>query len=115
MVEKLDGVLQRHPTYPEATLAEVLDKITDSIHTTRQGLNLGFLPDSRHWSTLIDLAESDRFVVALISGVLEPELLARMNVDELTKTMDELKEMPRNEFQAQVRSSRPSLMAGGSS
>ncbi|KAG5963329.1 hypothetical protein E4U58_003596 [Claviceps cyperi] len=114
VAEKLDGVLQRHPTYPEATLAEVLDKITDSIHATRQGLNLGFLPDSRHWSTLVDLAENDRFVVALMSGVLEAEPLARMNVDELTKTMDELKEMPRMEFMAQARSSRPSSMAAGS-
>ncbi|KAG6035930.1 hypothetical protein E4U19_004036 [Claviceps sp. Clav32 group G5] len=115
VAEKLDGVLQRHPTYPEATLAEVLNKITDSIHATRQGLNLGFLPDSRHWNTLIDLAENDRFVAALISGVLEAEPLARMNIDELTKTMDELKEMPRTEFKTQVRRSRPSLMAGGSS
>ncbi|KAG5941505.1 hypothetical protein E4U59_001680 [Claviceps monticola] len=115
VAEKLDGVLQRHPRYPEATLAEVLNKITDSIHATRQSLNLGFLPDSRHWSTLVDLAENDRFVVALISGVLEAEPLARMSIDELTKTMNELTEMPRTEFKTQVRRSRPSSMAGGSS
>lgn len=100
---KLDGVLQQNPTYSEATLAEVLNKITDSIHATRQSLNLGFLPDSRHWSTLVDLAENDRFVAALISGVLEAEPLARMSIDELTKTMDELKEMPLTELKTQVR------------
>ncbi|KAG6247405.1 hypothetical protein E4U23_003822 [Claviceps purpurea] len=103
VAEKLDGALQQNPTYSEATLAEVLNKITDSIHATRQSLNLGFLPDSRHWSTLVDLAENDRFVAALISGVLEAEPLARMSIDELTKTMDELKEMPLTELKTQVR------------
>ncbi|KAG5985023.1 hypothetical protein E4U55_001959 [Claviceps digitariae] len=108
LAEKLDGLVQQHPAYPWAASVEVLDNITNTIHMTRQGLKLGFLPDSRHWSTLIDMVDNDRFVVALRSGVLKPESLANMNVDELTKTLNMLKDLPHSEFQAQVMKSAPS-------
>ncbi|KAG6039441.1 hypothetical protein E4U41_002621 [Claviceps citrina] len=103
MAKKLDRVLQRHPAYPGTDSAGVLDKIIESIYTTRQGLKHGFLPDSRHWSTLIEFVEHDRFVVALMSGVLSAESLAEMNVEQLNKTMDALNKLPLNEFVAQVK------------
>ncbi|KAG5923385.1 hypothetical protein E4U42_004972 [Claviceps africana] len=102
MVERLQQVLQAYPEYPGSTPIEALDNIINIIHTTRQGLKLGFLPDSRHWSTLIEFVGDNRFVIALMAGILKPESLANMNVDELTNTLKALNGIPLNDFTDQV-------------
>ncbi|KAG5952297.1 hypothetical protein E4U53_001189 [Claviceps sorghi] len=115
MAEKLDRILQRHPAYPRSPPIEVLDNVINIIHMTRQGLKLGFLPDSKHWNILIEFAGNDRFVIALMAGVLKAESLANMNPDELNKTLEALKGLSLSDFMAQVRqSSSPSVTAGNS-
>ncbi|KAG6001772.1 hypothetical protein E4U21_003817 [Claviceps maximensis] len=116
MAEKLERIVQWQPAHPdEAAPIEVLNNITNCIHITRQSLKLGFLPDSGHWGNLIKMVEKDRFVVALMSGVLKPEFLANMNANELAKTADELESRPLSDLEAQVRKSTSSSITVGAS
>lgn len=116
--ERMSGKLNRvsggHPAYPGAAPAEVLDKIIDSIHTIRQGLKHGFLPDSHHWGTLANFAEYDRFVVALMSGVLKADYLANADIGELESNMNALNKLPQSEFDARLGTTTPaSTTIGG--
>ncbi|GAB0133221.1 hypothetical protein EsDP_00001633 [Epichloe bromicola] len=114
MSGKLNRVLGGHPAYPGAAPAEVLDKIIDSIHTIRQGLKHGFLPDSHHWGTLVNFVEYDRFIVALMSGVLKADYLANADIGELERNMNALNKLPQSEFDARLGTTTPaSTTIGG--
>ncbi|QUC18600.1 uncharacterized protein UV8b_02841 [Ustilaginoidea virens] len=92
----------RFPSLSEAPAEKVADQIVDSIDVTLKILQRGFLPDIQHWRALCGFAEHDRFITAVLSGVLTASYLARTDVKELERKMAVLNDVSQAEFEAKT-------------
>ncbi|KAH8737916.1 P-loop containing nucleoside triphosphate hydrolase protein [Ilyonectria robusta] len=75
--------------------------LTDAICGVRDKLQLGFLPDGRHWKHLEELLDHNKVVISLVSGHWTPSYVAGADKKELESRMYAMNGLPEKEISAQ--------------